>query len=158
MPQPNHYTTSKENFIKAIAADPAGAINSGKLKQVKQEVPFGGVGKAVAKVVEKVAEKVAEKGAAKATAKALEAAKGPSLAKGAAKSEASSGAYERKIVDITAKANEAKGVSRKEAYTKASQTQDSRNATSIAESKKILERAQAEKNAAKIAKATQKPN
>lgn len=158
MPQPNHYTTSKENFIKAIAADPAGAINSGKLKQVKQEVPFGGVGKAVAKVVEKVAEKVAEKGAAKATAKALEAAKGPSLAKGAKKLEATSGMVERNVTKMKAETNQILGSSKKEAYAKAAETMDKEKAASVEAGKKILARAQAEKNAAKIAKATQKPN
>ena len=68
MAQANHHTTSKANFIKTIAADPAGAINSGKLEQKKQEVPFGGIGKAVAKV----GEKIVEKGLAKAAEKASE--------------------------------------------------------------------------------------
>ena len=58
--------TNKANFIKTVKADPAGAINSGLLKQKKQEVPFGGIGKAVAKV----GEKVVEKGLAKAAEKA----------------------------------------------------------------------------------------
>jgi hypothetical protein len=66
MAQANHHTTSKADFIKSIAADPAGAINSGKLKMQKQEVPLGGIGKAVAKV----GEKIVEKGLAKAAAKA----------------------------------------------------------------------------------------
>ena len=62
MAQANHYTTSKADFIKSIAKDPAGAINSGKLKQQKQEVPLvGGVGKIVAKIAEKVAAKNAAK-------------------------------------------------------------------------------------------------
>jgi hypothetical protein len=68
MAQPDHHVTDKANFIKTIAADPAGAINSGKLKMQKQEVPLGGIGKAVAKV----GEKIVEKGLAKATAKASE--------------------------------------------------------------------------------------
>jgi hypothetical protein len=153
MAQANHYTTSKADFIKSIAKDPAGAINSGKLKQVKQEVPFGGVGKVVAKVVAKVA----EKNAAKTTAKALEAAKGPSLAKGTAKSDATSGMVERNITKMKAETNQILGSSKKEAYTKAAQTMDAEKAKSIAESKKILARAQAEKNAKTIAKATQKP-
>ena len=77
MPQPNHHTTSKANFIKSIAADPAGAINSGKLEMQKQEVPFGGIGKAVVKGVAKVAEKVAAKSAEKSTVKALKAVNKP---------------------------------------------------------------------------------
>jgi hypothetical protein len=68
MPQANHYTTSKENFIKSVKADPAGAINSGMLEQKKQEVPFGGAAKAVAKGVAKVAEKVIAKKTAEKTA------------------------------------------------------------------------------------------
>jgi hypothetical protein len=66
--QADHHITSKADFIRTVKADPAEAIRTGKLKQVKQEVPFGGIGKVVAKV----AEKVAEKGLAKATAKASE--------------------------------------------------------------------------------------
>jgi hypothetical protein len=37
-----------------IAKNPTKAINSGKMKMRKQEVPFGGIGKAAAKVVGKV--------------------------------------------------------------------------------------------------------
>ena len=88
MAQKDHHTTSKADFIKAVKADPAGAINSGLLKQKKQEVPFGGIGKAVVKGVAKVAEKVAEKGAAKAAAKveakALKAANKPTTKNNAA--------------------------------------------------------------------------
>ena len=92
MAQKDHHTTSKADFIKAVKADPAGAINSGLLKQKKQEVPFGGIGKAVvkgvAKVAEKVTEKVVEKGAAKAAAKveakALKAANKPTTKNNAA--------------------------------------------------------------------------
>lgn len=58
--------TNKANFIKTVKADPAGAINSGLLKQKKQEVPLGGVGKVVAKA----GEKLVEKGLAKAVEKA----------------------------------------------------------------------------------------
>ena len=66
MPQPDHHITTKADFIKAVAADPSGAINSGKLKQQKAEVPFGGVGKIAAKV----GEKLVEKGLAKAASNA----------------------------------------------------------------------------------------
>jgi hypothetical protein len=94
--------------------------------------------------------------ATKAGSKALKAAQGPSLAKGAAKTAASSGTYERKIVKITAGANQEKGLSRKAAYAKAAQTQDERKAMSIAESKKIIARAKAEKDAKTIAKSIKK--
>ena len=76
MAQKDHYTTSKANFIKSVKADPAGAINSGKLEQKKQEVPFGGVGKAVAKGVAKVVEKVVAKDTA-TVAEKVAAAKTP---------------------------------------------------------------------------------
>lgn len=47
-----------------IAKNPTKAINSGKMKMRKQEVPFGGIGKAAAKVVGKViGKKAVAKGA-----------------------------------------------------------------------------------------------
>jgi hypothetical protein len=113
----------------------------------------GAAARAVAKkVAGNAAKKVATKAATKSTAKALKAAQGPSLAKGAAKTAASSGKYERNIANITAKANMKKGLSRKEAYTKSAKTMDNRMAISKEESKKILARAAAEKKAAIISK------
>ena len=106
------------------------------------------VGRAV-----KAAATVAKAGsAARATARGLKAAQGPSLAKGAAKTAASSGKYERNITNITAKANMQKGLSKKESYTKAAKTMDARKSMSVDESKKILARAAAEKKAATISK------
>jgi hypothetical protein len=87
------------------------------------------------------------------SARALKAAQGPSLAKGAAKkTSASSGKNDRKIVNITAKANMEKGLSRKESYAKAAKVTDARKAIAMEESKKILARAAAEKKAAAVAK------
>ena len=101
----------------------------------------------------KTAATVAKVGsAARASARGLKAAQGPSLAKGAAKIAAGSGKNERKITNITAKANMEKGLSRKESYTKAAKTMDIRRSMSIDESKKILARAAAEKKAAIISK------
>ena len=130
--------------------DPAAAIKAGLMQKKTGEFMSPG------KVVAKVAAKVAAKSAAKSTAKGLKAAQGPSLAKGAKKADASSGAYERKIVKITAKANQTKGASRKEAYAKAAKTQDNRNAMSALESKKILARAKAEKIASVVDKSIKK--
>ena len=90
--------------------------------------------------------------AARASAKGLKAAQGASLAKGAAKTAASSGKYERNITNITAKANMEKGLSKKESYAKAAKTMDTRKSMAMDESKKILARAAAEKKAAAIAK------
>jgi predicted transcriptional regulator len=108
MPQPNHHVTDKNNFIKAVAADPAGAINSGKLKMQKQEVPFGGIGKAVAEGVAKVVEKVAAKDAAKTAAKvesrALKAANKPTSKDNAAVGPKTA-AYVSDIVKNTKPAN-----------------------------------------------------
>jgi hypothetical protein len=128
--------------------DPAAAIKAGLMQKKTGEFMSPG------KVVAKVAAKVAAKSAAKSTAKGLKAAQGPSLAKGAKKIDASSGAYERAIVKMKAQDNMILGDSRKAAYTKASKASDVARAKDIAEAKKILARAKAEKNAASIAKVT----
>ena len=149
---------------KRVAANPQKGVGLPSKKNVVNAAKqIGGVVLTVAgpgKVVKGVqaAAKVAKAvNTAKAGSKALKAAQGPSLAKGAAKTAASSGKYERNIVKITAKANQEKGLSRKEAYAKASKTQDNRNAISVAESKKILARAKAEKDALAIANSTKSP-
>ena len=114
----------------------------------------GAAARAVAKkAAQKAVKKVATKTAVKANARALKAAKGPSLAKGAAKTAASSGKSERNITNITAKANMEKGLSRKEAYAKSAKTMDNRISIAKEESKKILARAAAEKKAKTISKA-----
>ncbi len=112
--------------------------------------------KAAQSGAKKVAKTGAAKAATKANARALKAAKGPSLASKAKKIEASSGKYERSITKMKAETNQILGSSKKEAYTKAAKAMDKENAKSIIESKKILARAKAEKNAATIAKATKR--
>jgi hypothetical protein len=108
MAQANHHTTSKADFIKSIKADPAGAINSGKLEQKKQEVPFGAVGKAVvkgvAKVVEKVVAKDTAKTAAKVESKALKAANKPTSKDNAATGPKTA-AYVADVIKNTKPAN-----------------------------------------------------
>ena len=125
-----------------------------------QEAGVGSVGKMAvklgAKAIQKVVKAATDSPKVKAEAKALKAAKGPSLASKAKKLEASSGKYERSIAKMKAETNQILGSSKKEAYTKAAKTMDKENAKSIIESKKILARAKAEKNAAIIAKATKK--
>jgi hypothetical protein len=128
--------------------DPAAAINAGLMKKQSGEIMSPG------KVVAKVAAKVAGKAAAKASTKALKAAQGPSLAKGAKKIDASSGAYERAIVKMKAQDNMILGDSRKVAYGKSAKASDAARVKNIAESKKILARAKADKVAAAIAKPT----
>ncbi len=87
------------------------------------------------------------------SARALKAAQGPSLAKGAKKTDASSGAYERAIVKMKAQDNMILGSSKKAAFEKAAKASDAARVKDIAESKKILARAKAEKNAKTISKA-----
>lgn len=130
--------------------DPAAAINAGLMKRKSGEIISPG------KVIAKVVAKVAGKAAAKTTAKALKSAKGPSLAKGAKKIDASSGAYERAIVKMKAQDNMILGSSKKAAYTKAAKASDAARVKDIAESKKILALAAKEKKAAQIAKALKK--
>ena len=131
--------------------DPAAAINAGLMKKQSGEIMSPG------KVVAKVAAKVASKAAAKASTKALKAAQGPSLAKGAKKIEASSGAYERALVKMKAQDSMILGNSRKVAYGKAAKASDAARVKDIAESKKILARAKAEKDALAIANSTKSP-
>ena len=114
----------------------------------------GAAARAVAKKVAGSAAKkaVTKKAATKANARALKAAKGPSLAKGAKKTDASSGAYERAIVKMKAQDNMILGSSKKAAFEKASKASDAARVKNIAESKKILARAAAEKKAKTISK------
>ena len=63
--QADHHITSKADFIRTVKADPTAAINNGMLEQKKQEIPFGGVGKAIAQGVERVVGKVTAKDTAK---------------------------------------------------------------------------------------------
>ena len=137
---------------KGMYKDPAAAIGAGLMK--KQEAGIVSPGKIVAKI----GAKVAQKAAAKANARGLKAAKGPSLAKGDKKIDASSGAYERAIVKMKAQDNMILGSSRKAAYDKAAKASDAARAKDIKESTKILARAKAEKNAKTIAKAVNKKN
>ena len=131
---------------KGMYKDPAAAIGAGLMK--RKEAGIVSPGKIVAKIGAKVAEK--------AVARGLKAAKGPSLANKAKKIEASSGAYERAIVKMKAQDNMILGDSRKAAYNKAAKASDAARVKDIAESKKILARAKAEKNAKTIAKAAKK--
>ena len=148
---------------KRVAANPQKGVGLPSKKNVVNAAKqIGGVVLTVAgpgKVVKGVqaAAKVAKAvNTAKAGSKALKAAQGPSLAKGAKKIEASSGAYERAIVKMKAQDNMILGDSRKAAYGKAAKASDAARVKDIAESKKILARAKAEKNAATIAKSIKK--
>ena len=107
---------------------------------------IAGPGKVVKGV--QAAAKVAKAGS---SARALKAAQGPSLAKGAKKIDASSGAYERAIVKMKAQDNMILGDSKKVAYGKAAKASDAARAKDIAEAKKIIARAKAEKDAKTIA-------
>jgi len=82
--QADHHVTDHANFIRTVKADPTAAINSGMMQQKTQEVPFGGIGKAVAQGVEKVVAKIAARDAASTAAKvesrALKAANEPTRA------------------------------------------------------------------------------
>ena len=125
----------------------AGVKRLGKAALIVGSLTPAGRGVKAASMAVKAASKVGS------TARALKAAQGPSLAKGAAKTAASSGKYERNIANITAKANMKKGLSRKEAYAKSAKTMDNRISIAKEESKKILARAAAEKKAKTISKA-----
>jgi len=114
------------------------------------------VGAAARAVAKKVAgnavKKATTKAATKASARALKAAKGPSLAKGTKKIDASSGAYERAIVKMKAQDNMILGSSKKAAFDKAAKASDVARAKDVVEAKKILARAAAEKKAKTISK------
>jgi hypothetical protein len=112
--------------------------------------------KAAQEAAKKVAKKVATKAATKANARGLKAAQGPSLAKGSKKIEGVAGSVERAKTKMQAETNMILGSSRKMAYDKAAKSADAARTKSIEESKKILARAKAEKNAKTIAKATKK--
>ncbi len=117
----------------------------------------GAAARAVAKkVAGDAAKKVAKKAATKASARALKAAQGKSLAKGTRKLDASSGSVERRIVRGQAETNMILGSSRKQAFSKAAEKSDKERIKDIAEAKKILARAKAEKNAKTISKALKK--
>ena len=109
-----------------------------------------GPGKAVKAV--KAVSKVAKAVKSGSSARALKAAQGPSLAKGINKTNASSGAYERAIVKMKAQDNMILGSSKKAAYGKAAKASDAADVKNIADAKKTLARAKAEKNAKTIAK------
>jgi hypothetical protein len=104
----------------------------------------------------KAAATAAKTAKAGSSARALKAAQGPSLAKGAKKIDASSGAYERAIVKMKAQDNMILGDSKKAAYAKAAKASDAARVKNIAESKKILARAAKEKKAAQVAKLLKK--
>jgi len=119
-------------------------------------IAVGAAARAVAKKVATEAAKKAAAKAAKANARGLKAAKGPSLAKGAKKLGATSGSVERSIVKMKAQDNMILGSSKKAAFDKAAKALDAARAKDIAESKKILARAAAEKKAKTIAKSLKK--
>ena len=114
-----------------------------------QEAGVSSVGKTAIKLGVKVAQKAIKSATTnsniKAEAKALKAAKGPSLAKGNAKLDASSGKYERNITKMKAETNQILGSSKKEAYAKAAKAMDKERAAGMTMSQKILARAKAEK-------------
>ena len=134
---------SKKNVVNAVKQIGGAAIT------------IAGPGKVV-KGVQAAAKVAKAANATKAGSKALKAAQGPSLAKGAKKIDASSGAYERAIVKMKAQDNMILGDSRKAAYTKASKASDVARAKDIAEAKKIIARAKAEKEMKKLNKLNKK--
>ena len=112
--------------------------------------------KVASNVVKKAVTKKAVAKTAKANARGLKAAQGPSLAKGTKKTDASSGAYERAIVKMKAQDKMILGDSKKAAYAKAAKASDAARVKDIADAKKTLAFAKAEKNAKTIAKSLKK--
>jgi hypothetical protein len=140
---------------KRVAANPNKKVVLPSKENVKKvaglALAVAGPGKVV-KGAQLAAKAVKAGSEGRAVARGLKAAQGPSLAKGAAKTAASSGKYERNIAKITAESNIKKGLSKKEAYAKAAKTMDIGYSKSVEASKKLLARAAAEKKAKIISK------